>query len=85
VLICAPCYDSNVDYLPRLKEMRDDYVKHNPIFGDPDETTWADCAFTCSGFCGDTKCKKPCIYKGNHKWENNLKSQKVCWCGLLAE
>ena len=82
VMICAPCYDQNVSVLPRLKEMRNDYMQHNPIMGDPDESKWTECPHTCSGWCGDMGCQRPCMYKGNHKWENQTKVQKVCWCGI---
>ena len=30
-------------------------------------------------------CQKPCMYKGNHKWECETKVQKVCWCGKRAD
>jgi len=65
--------------------MRQHYVQCNPIMGDPDQSKWTECPHNCSGWCGDKNCQKPCMYKGNHKWECETKVQKVCWCGNRAD
>ena len=70
---------------PMIKDMHYAFHKFfsNPI--DQDEQNWLRCNRKCIGVCGDKGCGNFCHWKCNHKWTNNRKSQKVCWCGEIVE
>ena len=85
VMICSTCYDENRHVVKRLIEMSSDWYKYNNSPHDHDDERWTNCNKKCSGICGNPNCESQCWFKYNHKWSNNIKSQKVCWCGKIVD